>query len=173
MDLKAYQAQERPAYEYFDDQLREIAHNINERRDIPVPGFPLLTMRGCPFRCTFCGHLYKRRFLRKNWGLFFDETEFLTTRYGVRGFFSFDTNMFLNPTDVDAYCRTYRNRGASFTICAEMRSTFGDREMFERLREHGVKVVVFGFESGDQRILDRMKKGVSSTGREKSRQIGL
>lgn len=159
-----FQREPYPAYEYFDKELRELVANINKLKDVPVKGFPLLTMRGCPFNCTFCGHMYGKVFLRKKWDKFFDELEFLIGRYGVAGFYSLDTNMFLNEDDVNNYCDIYRSRNHSFKIIVELRATFGSDEMFRKLKAHGVDVVLFGFESGSQRMLDRMKKNIDLAG---------
>lgn len=159
MNNEQFNNQDWPLYEYFDKELQQITNNINQRTDVPVPGFPLLSSRGCPFKCTFCGHLYGRRFLRKQWDTLFDQLGFLMKRYGARGFYSFDTNLFLTERHVDDYCETYARRGLDFTMVAELRATFGDVAMFRRLYDHGVRVVIFGFESGSQEMLDRMKKG--------------
>lgn len=147
-----------PAYNYFEKEIKEIANNINSREDIPVKGFPLLTMRGCPFRCTFCGHNFEKYFLRKKWDRFFDELEYLITNFGIKDFYSFDMNMWLNENDVDEYCQYYRERNMTFKIVAELRPTFGSPLMFKKLFEHGVKVICFGMESGSEKILKNMKK---------------
>jgi anaerobic magnesium-protoporphyrin IX monomethyl ester cyclase len=159
MTREDFQKQEFPAYDYFDEQMHEIAANLKTRHDVPIQAFPLLTMRGCPFRCTFCGHMYGHRILRKNWDLFFDEVLFLVDRYGYTGFFSNDTNMFLNEKDAHDYCAEYKRRGATFHIVAELRLTFGDEALFRKLSDHGIKIVNYGLESGSQDILDRMQKG--------------
>ncbi|MBF0332447.1 MAG: B12-binding domain-containing radical SAM protein [Alphaproteobacteria bacterium] len=153
-----FQKADMPAYDYFRKPIQELVDWLNGRDDVPVPAFPLLTMRGCPFPCTFCGHNYGRRFLRKKWDSFFDEVQYLIDNFGARGFYSQDTNMFLNRGDVDEYCRIYAERGCTFTICVEMRTTFGDVEMFRQMWAAGVRVVLFGFESGSQRMLDLMRK---------------
>jgi radical SAM superfamily enzyme YgiQ (UPF0313 family) len=158
MTKQDFQEQDWPAYEYFDDQIHELVHYLNDFADIPVKGFPLLTARGCPFACTYCGHLYGSRFLRKNWDLWFDHVEFLIDRYNVPGFYNHDTNMFLQKEDVDQYCKTYKDRGSTFQICAELRPTFGDPEMYRQLYEHGVIVSLFGFESGSEKMLIKMKR---------------
>jgi len=158
MNNKEYQKTEIPAYEVFDNEIFQIIDYLNTIEDMPVKGFPLLTTRGCPFKCTFCGHMYGRRFLRKNWDNFFKHIDFLLERYSVTGFFSNDTNLFLNEKDVEEYCKRYRDGNYSFKIAAEMRPTFGDYQMFKRLKDHGVLVLLIGYESGSQIMLDNMKK---------------
>lgn len=158
MSNKDYQDTPLPAYEYFDEQLQEIADNVNQLENLPVKGFTILTMRGCPFKCTFCGHLYGHRFLKMRWDKFFSHLEFLVDRYGITGFFCQDTNQFLNEKDAYEYCRLYSKGNHTFKICSAMRPTFGDVEMFRALKKNGVEVILFGMESGSQRLLDRMKK---------------
>ncbi|HYD70494.1 radical SAM protein [Azospirillum sp.] len=158
MSKEEYQNSERPAYEYFDKELTELARNVASLDGIPVKGFPLLVTRGCPFECTFCGHMYGRKFLRRKWDDFFDEVEFLVKRYGLEGVYSYDTNLFLNEREVEEYCRTYRERGCTFKIVAEVRPTFGNLEMFCKLKEHGVEVIIFGWESGSRKMLNVMRK---------------
>ncbi len=158
MSKSEFQIQERPDFEFFDDQLHELVHYLNSMTDVPVKGFPLLLSRGCPFACTYCGHLYGSKFLRREWDGWFDEVEYLIDRYKAPGFYNFDTNMFLRPDDVDSYCETYKARGSDFEICAELRPTFGDQEMYQRLYEHGVTVSLFGFETGSEKMLVNMKR---------------
>ena len=158
MTDEQYQDLEMPAYEYFDKEIRELVANIAFRTDFPVKAFPLLTMRGCPFRCTFCGQLYGRRFFKRSWSKYFDEIEFLQKRYGIEGFYKYDQNMFLSEKDVDEYCSEYDKRGCNAKMLVALRPTFGNYDMFKKLKEHGVVTVLFGLESGSQYMLDRMRK---------------
>jgi len=162
MTLKEFQKHDLPAYDYFDEQLQELTDRLNARTDVPVPGFPLLTMRGCPFKCTFCGHLYGHRMLKKRWGLFFDEVEYLVDRYGAKGFFCMDTNFLLNERDAISYCDQYEKRGASFGVVGGLRMTFGNPDLYERLYRCGLKVANYGLETGSQRMLNLMRKGTDS-----------
>ncbi len=162
MSKERYHRLEMPAYEYFDNEIQELVHNINSMHNEPVKGFPVLTQRGCPFQCTFCGHMYGRKILRKSWSAFFDELEFLVKRYGIQGFFSHDTNMFLNEKDVNDYCQMRQRRRFEVPIVPEMRVTFGNYDMLKKLRVNGIPVVTLGIESGSQKILDIMKKGTTT-----------
>ncbi len=159
MSKEEYAAYPMPAYDYFDEQISEMVSNINARTDVTVNAFPVLTARGCPFKCTFCGHLYGQKFLRKKWDDFFAELKYLIDRYGAQGFFNYDTNMFLTEAEVDEYCKRYKDGGYTFKVCAEMRTNFGNKEMFSKMRECGILVALLGYESGSQYMLKRMKKG--------------
>jgi len=148
----------KPVYKYFDKAISEMVSNINSRVDVPVKGFPLLTQRGCPFKCSFCGFFTGSKLLRKTWEGFFNEVEYLIDRYGIQGIYSYDSNMFLNESDVDNYCLEYSKRGHSFLSAVELRPTFGSIKMFKKLYDHGVRVILFGIEHGSQEMLDRMNK---------------
>ena len=158
MTKEIFQSTERPVYEYFAKPIQELVDRQNSRSDIPVAAFPLLIARGCPFPCTFCGHTYGRLMLRKNWELWFNEVEYLVNSFGITGFFGLDNNMFLNEKDVDDYCEVYAARKASFTAIVSMRTTFGHKAMFEKLYNHGIRVVLFGYETGSDKMLANMKK---------------
>lgn len=159
MSKEEYASYPMPAYDYFDAQISEMISNINARTDVTVKAFPILTARGCPFKCTFCGHLYGQKFLRKKWDDFFAELKYLIDRYGAQGFFNYDTNMFLTEAEVDEYCKRYKEGGYTFKMCAEMRTNFGNKEMFSKMKEGGILVALLGYESGSQYMLKRMRKG--------------
>jgi len=161
MSKEEYYEERLPDYKYFDKELKEIFHNINTKKsDMPVKGFPLLTMRGCPFSCTFCGHMYGKKMLRRKWDKFFEEVEYLIDNYGLEGIFNYDTNTFLNEQDVNDFCDEYEKRGHTFKGCYELRMSFGTPEMFERLYKCGGRVMLFGFETGSATMLRNMKKGI-------------
>ena len=161
MSKEEYYNEPMPDYKYFDKELKELFYNINTKKsDMPVKGFPLLTMRGCPFSCTFCGHMYGKKMLRKKWDKFFEEVEYLIDNYGLEGIFNYDTNTFLNEKDVYDFCDEYERRGHTFKGCYELRMSFGTPEMFERLYRCGGRVMLFGFETGSQTMLKNMKKGI-------------
>lgn len=162
-----------PYYEYFDKELHELAQNINSMKDVPAKGFPLVTMRGCPFKCTFCGFFTGQTFLRLSWPAFFDEIELLIDRYGIKDIYNYDTNMFLHEKDVNEFCDIYESRGHTFKSVFQLRPTFGDLEMFRRLKDHGVAVIQFGIEHGSQEMLDRMQKVYDVTVTKKTYQTAL
>lgn len=161
MSKEEYYDEPFPDYDYFNKELQEIFYNINTKvSDMPVKGFPLLTMRGCPFSCTFCGHMYGKKMLRRKWDKFFEEVEHLIDNYGLEGIFNYDTNTFLNEQDVYEFCDEYEKRGHTFKGCYELRMSFGTPEMFRRLYRCGGRVMLFGFETGSPTLLKNMKKGI-------------
>lgn len=77
-----------------------LAMEEQELDSLPYPAFdlihplryvPLLTSRGCPFRCSYCAsHLLNHKFRRRDPVLVADEIEFWHTRFGVTHFSFYD-----------------------------------------------------------------------------------
>jgi radical SAM superfamily enzyme YgiQ (UPF0313 family) len=126
----------------------------------PAPGLPYLSSRGCPWRrCAFCTH-------RKTYLSYREETvertverlAGLRTKYGVSRF-SFVDEM-IHPRRFDALSRALIESGMEITYSAYAKPTDGfNRPLLERMHASGARVLMWGVESGNQRVLDAMKKG--------------
>jgi len=64
----------------------------------PLNYVPLLTSRGCPFRCSYCAsHLLNPSFRRRDPILVADEIAFWHTRFGVHNFSFYDDALLVDP----------------------------------------------------------------------------
>ncbi|MBU2054374.1 MAG: B12-binding domain-containing radical SAM protein [Proteobacteria bacterium] len=69
---------------------------ILQREQIPV-----LTSRGCPYRCSYCAsHLLNDRFRRRDPIRIADEIEFWQQRLGVRNFSFYDDALLVDPAEL-------------------------------------------------------------------------
>ena len=130
----------------------------------------LLTSRGCPFKCAFCAssHFWgKVRYSPVQWII--DEIKSLAKR-GVT---------LINFTDDLFACNKKRLKRIAEAIQAEnlhRKITFGcsahaaifDEEICELLKSINVKAIFFGFESGDEQILQYLKRGKSTVWQNKA-----
>jgi radical SAM superfamily enzyme YgiQ (UPF0313 family) len=122
--------------------------------------------RGCPFRCIFCqwpqlmfGHAYRFRSPRH----VVDEIEydlkmFPLLKYGE--FFFEDDTFTVNRERAAAICEEMARRGLKITWSVNARPDICDLELFRSMKKRGCRQFLVGFESGDQGILDTIKKGV-------------
>lgn len=119
----------------------------------------LITSRGCPFHCSFCGS--DTMFGRVRYRAIDKVIEELASLQ-AQGFQSF---LFYDDTFV-----LYRKR--LYSLLAEIkrlhiqfrcngRAGYNTLEDFERLKDAGCHTVAFGIESGSQTILDRANKRVT------------
>lgn len=124
----------------------------------PTPAFPVITARGCPFECTFCdeGSIWERKVRPRSVEKVIDEVGFLCRRYGARHFNILDDTFTLNPARVARFCRGVEALGINFRITAKV-NTVTD-EMLADLKRAGCVQIAYGVESGDQAVLDAIRK---------------
>ena len=122
----------------------------------------MVSSRGCPFQCCFCGC---RKFARGVWRPrsvenIVEELEFLQSQ-GYEQFLFVDDNFTLNTKRVVRFCRELRRRGLDVEWFCDSRVDNCGFDMFREMVRSGCKVVYFGIESANQRILDYYRKGIT------------
>ncbi len=137
-------------------------------RDLDLTGYllpqavlPLLTSRGCYWgRCAFCGHHQsygKRRFRARPAARLRDDLRTLAERHGSRALYLVDEA--LPPRSLRLLAEEAPRWG--FEWFGDVRlEPWLDRSLLERLAQGGCRMLIFGLESGSQRVLDSMCKGV-------------
>jgi anaerobic magnesium-protoporphyrin IX monomethyl ester cyclase len=137
--------------------------------ELPVIGVystPLAIMasRGCPFGCVYCSQdkQYKKVRLRKVEKVV-DEIEAHVDRYGVEWLTFNDAYFPWNRRQGLAFADEMIRRGLHKRVrwTTESRVDRVDYELLKRLKESGLEVIFFGFESGSQAVLDRAGKGTT------------
>lgn len=147
---------------YFPD-FNSIDLDSYHRKIDGMKSVPLLTTRGCIYKCAFCGlnsmHKFgtKIRHLRsKQLGLFISN---IMKDYGVRAI-NFQDDMFtLNRILFKEKIDKIGSFGIKFRCHG--RAGYDTEETYKLLSKAGCSTVSWGIESGSQFILDRMNKNVS------------
>ncbi len=126
----------------------------------PEPVVPLLTSRGCYWRkCAFCVHhsIYGDKFRTREIGEVIDEIEY-HVKNGIRHFMFVDE--MISPKRLWKLGIAIQRRGLdiAYSVMAKPSADFSD-EAFEQMAASGCKYVMWGMESGCQRILNLMRKG--------------
>ena len=116
--------------------------------------------RGCPSRCIFClasrvsGHKVRSRSPEN----IADELEACVARFGVRNFF-FRADTFTWEKDwVISLCREVLARDLRVHWVCNSRVNTLDEERLRWMRKAGCWLISLGIESGNQGILDRLRK---------------
>lgn len=122
--------------------------------------------RGCPNKCFYCvypqvmfGHTYRHRSAEDVVG----EIEYIVKEFPeVREVLIDDDNFTVDQDHVMRICDIIINRGLrlSWTVEARVNLRY---EVMVAMRRAGCRLLVAGFESGDQQILDNMCKGATVT----------
>ena len=128
------------------------------------PFMNLMTSRGCPYRCAFClwpqsmyGH--KQRF--RSLDNVFEEIDFLVRTYGVKELNIDDGTFTTNKKRVMAFCKRLREKPYKIIWTCNGRVDNIDDEMLSEMKKSGCKMIRLGVESGSQRVLDRIHKGLT------------
>lgn len=134
-----------------------------------LPYTALVSSRGCPFGCTYCNcptfSYHKCRF--RSVGNILQELADIERR-GCRAFIFLDDNFLLNASRVKEICAGMKERGHSFQWACEGRVDAGKNNIFGDLAEAGCDMVMFGIESGSQRVLDSLNKRTTLSAIEKA-----
>ncbi|HEY3930541.1 MAG TPA: radical SAM protein [Candidatus Koribacter sp.] len=120
-----------------------------------------ITARGCPFKCRWCSHaVYGQTHRRRNPKLVVDEVEWLLITYSPDMVWVADDVFTINHGWIREYAGEMRRRGLRIPFECITRADRFNAEMADLLAELGCFRIWIGSESGSQRILDRMDRGV-------------
>jgi radical SAM superfamily enzyme YgiQ (UPF0313 family) len=128
------------------------------------PEVTIVTGRGCPYHCTYCiwpqtltGHGYRRRSVEN----VADEFEHISRELPqVKEIFIEDDTLTVNKKRSIALSKELIRRGNQLPFTANSRADV-DFETLYWLKQAGLRLLCVGFESGDQTILDAIKKNIT------------
>jgi len=155
-DLDALPA---PAWELFETGRYRMSHLTERSR----PGGYLETSRGCPFGCIYCDKtVFGRRFRAKSPGRVADEIEVMIRRHGFREIHIVDDGFTTDMDRAKEICRLIIRSGLKFkfNLFNGIRADRLDGELCELLKKAGCYQVAFGVESGNDRVLESVSKGL-------------
>ncbi len=127
------------------------------------PYVSLYTGRGCPARCTFClwpqvttGHSYRARSPEN----VYEEVKDIKRLFpDVKEIFFDDDTFTADPVRA----RKIAERIGPLGICWSTNARANvDRETLKVLKDNGLRLLVVGYESGNDQILKNIRKGVST-----------
>ncbi|MEN6566121.1 MAG: radical SAM protein [Veillonellales bacterium] len=171
VDKKIYHNQDRPYIENMDElpfvsEVYKKHFNINNyfyaHTRNPVISF--FAGRGCPNRCFYCvypqvmfGHQYRHRSPEN----IVAELEFIQREFPeVKEVLIDDDNFTVNQEHVLSICKLIINKKINipWTVEARVNLRF---DVMQAMKQAGCRLLVAGFESGDQQILKNINKGAT------------
>jgi anaerobic magnesium-protoporphyrin IX monomethyl ester cyclase len=124
----------------------------------------IMTSRGCPFRCLFC---YNNKFNESKWrfnsiGRAKEEIESLASNYPIDGLRVVDDNFIGYTKEIGraieiSKCLKSKDLRWSCLLRVDQVS----KDLLRRFRDNGCNYVFYGAESGSQRILNFIRKGIT------------
>lgn len=124
----------------------------------------IMTSRGCPYWCVYCstseqwGHRIRHR-SPKNVA---DEIEVILKDYPfIKGIRFFDDVLTMDKKRVLEICDEINRRKLNFVWECEARANTIDKELVSAMKRAGCEFIDLGIESGSDRILKNIKKGIT------------
>ncbi len=120
-------------------------------------------IRGCPYNCTFCETI-------KLWGQkcrafspkrVVEEIDHLVTNYGTKGIYFVGDNFTIQKNKTMEICDLIIKNKLDIEWVCDTRVDLISRELLRKMKEAGCKTIWFGVESGSQRVLSKINKGVT------------
>jgi anaerobic magnesium-protoporphyrin IX monomethyl ester cyclase len=122
----------------------------------------LITARGCPFHCRWCSHqVFGKTHRRRKPSCVADELAFLLARYSPDMAWMADDVFTIHPGWLFDYARELQERGIHLPFECISRADRMNERVVDTLAQMGCFRVWIGSESGSQRILDAMERGVT------------
>lgn len=129
---------------------------------VRLPSTTIVTSRGCNGNCLFCNSkaLFGRlRCFGADYVIAM--IRHLTASYGIRDISVYDDNFIQDRPRVERICRALIDSRMNLTWSCYSRADQGDAELFALMKKAGCWQLSFGIESGSQKILDFIRKGIS------------
>ena len=121
----------------------------------------LICARGCPYHCDWCSHsVYGKTHRRRSPEGVADEVELIQERYRPDQLWYADDVFTIKPSWTVAFARELSKREIRLPFECISRADRLNEELVETLTRMGCFRIWIGSESGSQRILDAMGRGV-------------
>jgi radical SAM superfamily enzyme YgiQ (UPF0313 family) len=122
----------------------------------------VITARGCPYHCRWCSHsTFGKTHRRRSPVGVVEEVEWLMGRYQPEQLWMADDVFTIHHGWLDEYAREMKRRGLRVPFECITRADRMNARVAGQLAELGCFRVWIGSESGSQRLLDAMERGVS------------
>lgn len=123
----------------------------------------MMSSRGCPYDCNFCGSksMFGRIFRAFSPKKTVDEIELLVNNYGFECISFSDDTFAINKKRAIEICNEIKRRRIKAAYRFQLRANTCDEDLIRELKSAGCIHIDIGAESGSDRILKQMKKGIT------------
>lgn len=122
---------------------------------------------GCPFTCSFCAVVptYEARWKAKSAETIYRDIKYIKDKWGADAIEFHDNNFFVSEKRVVAFAKLIKPEKMKWWGMARIdtMAKFSD-ETLTLIREAGCRIIFFGAESGNNKVLKQLDKGGTQTG---------
>ena len=128
------------------------------------PEVQIFTGRGCSFQCTFCSWpqtLMGRKYRTRSIPNVLNEMEWVQQNFPqVKEVFLEDDTFTIDKRRTISFAKEYLRRGLDIAWACNARASL-DYETMRKMKEANCRLLIVGYESGNDEILQSIKKGVT------------
>ncbi|HOT76299.1 MAG TPA: radical SAM protein [Candidatus Wallbacteria bacterium] len=122
--------------------------------------FPVLSSRGCPFKCNFCYRMDKGIRIRSNESLI-EEIKILKQKYNISYIAFGDELLMVNPQRTISLCEAFIKENLNIKWDCNGRLNFAAPEVLKIMKKAGCVFINYGIECFDDEILSVMNKNLT------------
>ncbi|MDI6902782.1 MAG: radical SAM protein [Methanocellales archaeon] len=128
-----------------------------------IPCTVVQSSRGCPFRCIFCTSMlvYGNKFRARSAESLLNEFKHLQEDLGIREVFFLDDTFTFDMERVEKFCDLLIESDIDISWSFQSRVDKVDKKLLRKMKDAGCYLAGFGVESGSQKILDSLRKGIT------------
>lgn len=121
----------------------------------------ILTSRGCPFRCSYCFHMWEKKVRYRSPASVIEEILEVHRQYGTTQFSIKDDSFTVQKKHVLALCEAFKKLPFKLTFNCTTRVDLLDEELLTAMKESGCAQVSLGIESGSASVLKETDKDIT------------
>jgi anaerobic magnesium-protoporphyrin IX monomethyl ester cyclase len=130
-----------------------------------LPATTLITSRGCPYNCIFCDHsVFGKKYRAHSAEYVVNEMQYLIEKFGIREIWIVDDTFTLDQKRVFDICDLMIKRHVKISWSCLGRVNTVSPELLHKMRAAGCWMIAYGIETGNQKIMDFLKKGITIEG---------
>ena len=130
------------------------------------PSMYIMASRGCPYQCVFCNKsIWGNATIFRKPEMILKEIKWLHEKYGIKEIFFQDDTFNLNRKWTEQIfnliIKNNLNKDIIYKTPFRANEKLVDEELLQLAKEAGFWLIFYGVESGNQEMLNRMKKGLT------------
>lgn len=133
------------------------------KEEKPIRSASVITSRSCPFECIYCASkkIFNTGVRMRSAENVIEEIAILHFELGVKAVMFVDDVFTLDKKHTTQICKMLIERKINVKWWIDTRVDLVSEDLLRLMKEAGCRFIVYGVESGSQRILDMLKKGIT------------
>ena len=131
---------------------------------VSYPTVSIFSSRGCPSKCFYCMYsqvMFGKQYRKRSAKNLFEECVYITKNFPeVKEILIDDDNFAVDQDNVQEFCKLMTGSKLKLKWVVQCRVTL-EYETMVLMKKAGCRLVVVGYESGSQKVLDGMHKGIT------------